>query len=141
VYDRIVRFPFALLALAALPACHLIEPEGRQQTTTFTTFLTRQETRARAESWLAERGLYQVTQSEPGFVRGEKQRPRSVGPGDQIDVQSVAMEIVAEGTRVEVQAMTFLVAGSGARERADQLSPEAGTDHVALVQVLMPRPF
>lgn len=125
----------------ALPACNIIEPEGRQQTTTFTTFLTRQEVRARTESWLAERGLYQVTRSEPGFVRGEKQRPRSVGPGEQIDVQSVTMETVAEGTRVEAQALTFLVGAGGGRERADQLSPEAGTDHVALVQVLMPRPF
>jgi hypothetical protein len=125
----------------ALPACHIIEPEGRQQTTTFTTFLTRQETRARAESWLGERGQYQVTRSEPGFVRGEKQRPRTVGPGEQIDSQSVTMETVAEGTRVEVQSLTFLVTGGGSRERADQLSPEAGADHVTLVQVLMPRPF
>jgi hypothetical protein len=135
-----MRVMTALALLAALPGCHVIEPEGRRQTTTFTTFLTRQETRARAESWLAERSRYQVTRSEPAFVRGEKQRPRSVGLGEQIDVQSVSMETVPEGTRVEVQSQTFIVAGSG-REQADQLSPEAGTDHVALVQVLMPRPF
>jgi hypothetical protein len=129
-----------VVVVAALPACNLIEPEGRQQATTFTTFLTRQETRARAESWLGERALYQVTSSEPVFVRGEKRRARSVGPGEQIDVQSVTMDTVAEGTRVEVQSQTFIVAGSG-RDQAEQLSPEAGTDHVALVQFLMPRPF
>jgi hypothetical protein len=125
---------------AALPACNLVEPEGRQQATTFTTFLTRQETRARAESWLGERALYQVTSSEPAFVRGEKRRARSVGAGEQVDVQSVRMETVSEGTRVELQSQTFLLRGS-VREQADQLSPEAGTDHVALVQFLMPRPF
>jgi hypothetical protein len=132
---------FSLLLAVALPACDVIQPEGRQQTTTFTTFLTRQEVRTRAESWLTERGLYGVTRSEPTFVRGEKRRPRSVGPGEQIDVLSVSMETVAEGTRVEVQAQTFLPVGSGGREQADQLSPEAGTDHASLVQVLMPRPF
>ena len=136
-----MRWILPFVVAVALPACNIIEPEGRQQTTTFTTFLTRQETRARAESWLSERGQYQLTRSEPGFVRGEKQRTRSVGPGEQIDTQSVGMESVAEGTRVEVQSLTFLVTGGGSRERADQLSPEAGTDHTALVQVLMPRPF
>ena len=135
-----MRLVLALVALFALRSCGVFEPEGRQQTTTFTTFLSRQETRARAEGWLGERALYQVTRSEPAFVRGEKRRARTVGPGEQIDVQSVTMETVAEGTRVEVQSETFLVEGSG-REQADQLSPEAGTDHVALVQVLMPRPF
>ena len=74
-------------------------------------------------------------------MRGEKRRPRTVGPGDQIDVLSVTMASVAEGTRVEVQALTFEVAGSGARNRADQVSPEALADHDALVQVLMPRPL
>jgi len=121
----------------ALPACNLIEPEGRQQTTTFTTVLTPQQTRARAEGWLAERALYEVTSSEPGFVRGEKRRPRTVGPGDQIDVLSVTFASVTEGTRVEVQALTFEVAGSGARNRADQVSPEALADHGALIQVLI----
>lgn len=130
--------PFAV-ALGLL-ACDVFEPEGRQQTTTFTTLLTRQETRARAESWLAERSRYQVTRSEPGFVRGEKRRPRSVGPGEQIDVHAVTMDTVADGTRVEVQSRTFVVEGSG-REQADLLSPEGGTDHAALVQALMPRPF
>jgi hypothetical protein len=125
----------------ALPACNVIEPEGRQQTTTFTTALTPQQTRARAEGWLAERGLYQITSSEPGFVRGEKRRPRSVGPGDQIDVLSVRMASVNEGTEVEVQALTFEVAGSGARNQADQVSPEALADHGALVEVLMARPI
>src|SRR5687768_5525789 len=96
------------VVVLALPACNVIEPEGRQQTTTFTTFLTRQEARARAEGWLGERALYRVTRSEPAFVRGEKQRPRTVGPGYQIDVQSITLDTVAEGTRVEVQAMTYL---------------------------------
>lgn len=135
-----MRLALALPLLAALPACNIIEPEGRQHTITFTTFLTRQEVRARAESWLAERGLYEITRSEPGFVRGEKQRPRSVGPGEQIDVLSVDMDTVAEGTRVSVQALTYLVVPGG-RERADQVSPEAGTDLDVLVRVLMPRPF
>jgi hypothetical protein len=124
----------------ALPACTIIEPEGRQQTTTFTTPLTPQQTRARAEDWLADRALYEITSSEPVFVRGEKRRPRSVGPGEQIDVVSVAMASVNEGTRVVVQALTFEVAGSGARNRADQVSPEALADQGALIQVLMARP-
>ena len=51
------------------------------------------------------------------------------------------MASVTEGTRVEVQALTFEVADSGARNRADQVSPEALADHDALVQVLMARPF
>ena len=124
----------------ALPACNIIEPEGRQQTSTFTTALTPQETRARAEGWLAERALYEVTSSEPGFVRGEKRRPRTVGPGDQIDVLSATFASVAEGTRVEVQALTFEVAGSGARNRAHQVSPEAIHDADELARILMPRP-
>jgi hypothetical protein len=135
----------AVLSLAALAvaasACNIIEPEGRQQTTTFTTGLTPQQTRARAEDWLASRALYQVTSSDPVLVRGEKQRPRSVGAGDQIDVLSVNMAIVPEGTRVEVQALTFEVAESGARNRADQVSPEALADHDALLQALMAQPF
>lgn len=131
----------AIAALAvALPACNIIEPEGRQQTSTFTTALTPQQTRARAEGWLAERALYEVTSSEPGFVRGEKRRPRTVGPGDQIDVLSVTFASVTEGTRVEIQALTFEVAGSGARNRADQVSPEAIHDADELARVLMPRP-
>lgn len=133
------RLSIALLAVA-LPACNIIEPEGRQQTTTFTTPLTPQQTRARAEDWLANRALYEVTSSEPIFVRGEKRRPRSVGPGDQIDVLSVAIASVNEGTRVVVQALTFEVAGSGARNRADQVSREALADQDALIQVLMARP-
>ena len=124
----------------ALPACNLIEPEGRQQTSTFTTALTAQQTRARAEGWLAERALYEVTSSEPGFVRGEKRRPRTVGPGDQIDVLSVTFASLIEGTRVEIQALTFEVAGSGARNRADQVSPEAIHDADELARVLMLRP-
>lgn len=130
--------PFALAL--ALPGCDVIEPEGRQRTTTFTTSLTPQQTRATAEGWLAERALYVVTSSEPGFVRAEKRRPRSIGPGEQIDVVSASFHGVPEGTRVEVQALTFEVAGSGARNRADQVSPEALRDAGELTRVLMPRP-
>ena len=117
------------------------EPEGREQTTTFTTFLTRQEVRSRAEDWLAARALYQVTSSDPTFVRGEKRRPRTVGPGEQIDVQSVTFATVTEGTRVEVNAQTFLVGPGDVRDQADDLSPEALADHRALVDVLNPHPF
>jgi len=134
------RVTIVLLLAVALPACTIIDPEGRQQTTTFTTPLTPQQTRARAEDWLANRALYEVTSSEPVFVRGEKRRPRSVGPGDQIDVLSVAMASVNEGTRVVVQALTFEVAASGSRNRADQVSREALADQDALIQVLMARP-
>lgn len=131
----------ALLVFAfALPACDIIEPEGRQQTTAFTSSLTPQQTRAAAEGWLAERALYVVTSSEPGFVRAEKRRPRSTGPGEQIDVVSATFHSVPEGTRVEVQALTFEVAESGARNRADQVSPEALRDASELTRVLMPRP-
>jgi hypothetical protein len=129
-----------LLAALALLACDIIEPEGRQQTTTFTTALTPQQTRARAEDWLANRALYELTSSAPVVVRGEKRRPRTVGPGDQIDVISVTMASVIEGTRVEIQALTFEVAGSGLRNRADQVSPEAIDDADELARVLMPRP-
>ena len=135
---RSIQLSVVALAFAA---CNVIEPEGRQQTTTFTTGLTPQQTRARAEDWLAARALYEVTSSEPVFVRGEKRRPRTVGAGDQIDVLSVTMAIVTEGTRVEVQALTFEVAGSGARNRAEQVSPEALADHGALIEVLMAHPF
>ena len=136
-----MRLGLPFIVLATLSSCGVFEPEGRQQTTTFTTFLTRQEVRARAEAWLTERAHYQVTRSEPAFVRAENRRPRSVGPGEQIDVLTVEMEEVAEGTRVAVQARTFLPQPGGSREQADQLSPEGGTDQAALVQVLMPRPF
>ena len=129
----------AALALMAITACDVLEPEGRSQRSTFTTAFTREEVRTRAEGWLAERAQYDVTRAEAAFVRAEKRRPRSVGPGDQIDVQSVTIETVPEGTRVEVLAQTWLATGGG-RERADQLSPEAWTDHQALVQVLMARP-
>jgi hypothetical protein len=128
---------FLLTVTGAGSACNVIEPEGRQQTTTFTTALTPQQTRARAEGWLAERALYRVTSSDPVSVRGEKQRPRSVGAGDQIDALSVIMASVLEGTRVEVQALTFEVAGSGLRNQADQVSPEALADHAALIDALM----
>jgi hypothetical protein len=135
-----MRFLAVALALL-LPACHVFEPEGRRQTTTFTTFLAPDEVRSRAASWLAERGLYDVVASDPRFVRGEKRRPRSVGPGEQVDVQTVSISSVIEGSRVEVQALTYLLTARGEREQADQLSPEAGADHVALVRVLNPVPF
>ena len=131
----------AAALLLASSTCGPFEPEGRQQTTTFTTFLTRQEVRSRATGWLAERAQYQVTRSEANFVRGEKRQPRSVGPGEQIDVLTVDMTDDPEGTRVSVQARTFLPVGGSEREQADQLSPEAGTDLVNLVEVLNPRPF
>ena len=133
----------ALLALAliAVTGCSALQRERREQSSTFTTVLTRQEARARAEGWLTERAQYDVTRSEAAFVRGEKRRPRTVGPGEQIDVQSVSLETVPEGTRVEVQSQTFLVAGSSRGRQADQVSPEALADHDALVQVLMVRPF
>ena len=136
-----MRLLLAAAALIAVTACDTLQREGREQSSTFTTFLTRQEVRARAEGWLAERAQYDVTSSEATFVRAEKRRPRTVGPGDQIDVQSVSMETVTEGTRVEVESHTVLVAGNGRRQQADQLSPEANADHDALVQALMVRPF
>ncbi len=129
------------LALIGVTGCDILDTEGREQSSTFTTFLTRQEARTRAEGWLAERAQYDVTRSEAVFVRGEKRRPRTVGPGEQIDVQAVSLETVPEGTRVEVQSQTFLVAGGSRGRQADQLSPEANADHDALVQVLMVRPF
>jgi hypothetical protein len=135
---RLILAVVMVLAIA-LPACDVIEPEGRQQTTTFTTALTPQQTRATAEDWLGSRALYRVTSSEPGFVRGEKQRPRTIGPGNQIDVLSATFSAVPEGTQVEVQALTFEVAASGARNRADQVSPEALHDADELTRVLMPR--
>ena len=135
-----MRLILPVIVALALPACDVIEPEGRRQTTTFTTSLTPQQTRARAEDWLASRALYEITASDPVEVRAEKRRPRSTGPGDQIDAIWVTMASVIEGTRVEVQALTFEVAGSGARNRADQVSPEALADHSALIDVLMP-PF
>ena len=85
------------------------------------------------------RALYVVTASDPGFVRAEKRRPRTIGPGDQIDVLSVRFASVPEGTEVEIEAITFEVAGSGVRNRADQVSPEAIRDTGELARVLMPR--
>ena len=132
---------FALcLATATLAACHIIEPEGRTQRSTFTTPLTRQQVRADTEGWLAERALYLVTSSDPGFVRGEKQRPRSVGAGEQIDVLEVRFDTIPEGTEVEIRALTFEVNGEGRRDRADQVSPEAIHDSNVLARILMPLP-
>ena len=130
----------AALALIAITACDVLEPEGRSQRSTFTTAFSREEVRIRAEGWLAERAQYDVTRSEAAFVRAEKRRPRTVGPGDQVDVQSVTIESVPEGTRVEVLSQTYLATGGSGRERADQLSPEGWADHQALVAVLMARP-
>lgn len=130
---------FAVVVLAlATTACDVIEPEGRRQRVTFITSLTTQQTRADAEAWLTERALYVVTSSERGFVRGEKRRSRSIGPGEQIDVLSVDFSSVPEGTEVEITALTYEVEGSG-RDRADQVSPEAIHDADALARVLMPR--
>ncbi len=129
-----MRAALAFLTLAAcgvaFAGCHAFEREGRQQRATFTTSLTRQQTRAFAEDWLGSRALYVVTASDPGFVRAEKRRPRTTGPGDQIDVLSVRFASVPEGTEVEIEAITFEVAGSGARNRADQVSPEATSSPV-----------
>jgi hypothetical protein len=139
-----MRAALACLVVAAcgmaLPACHVLEPEGRRQTATFTTPLTVQQTRARAEDWLSSRALYALTSSGAGFVRGEKRRPRTVGPGDQIDVVSATFADVPEGTEVELEALTFELAGSGARALADQVSPEAIRDIDELARVLMTRP-
>ena len=129
-----------VLAATALSACHVIEPEGRTQRSTFTTPLVRQQVRADAEGWLGERALYLVTASEPSIVRGEKQRPRTVGLGEQIDVLEVRLEAVPEGTEVEIRALTFLVTGPGRRDRADQVSPEAIHDSSVLARVLMGLP-
>ncbi len=124
----------------ALPGCHVFEREGRQQRATFTTSLNPQQTRAAAEDWLGSRAHYTVTSSEPGFVRAEKQRPRSTGPGDQIDVISVDIDSVPEGTEVELEAITYLVDAAGNRDRADQVSPEAIHDIDELARALMARP-
>jgi hypothetical protein len=142
LYDRQeMRAPVGLtIAALALSACHALEPEGHQQTSSFTTFLTPQQTRARAEDWLGSRALYVVTSSDTTFVRAEKLRPRSTGPGEQIDAISVRYAEVPEGTEVEVQAITYEVAGSGNRNRADQVSPEAIHDADELARVLMLRP-
>ena len=130
----------AVACAMALPACDTLEPEGRQQTASFITVLTPQQTRARAEDWMGSRALYVVTASDPTVVRGEKRRPRTIGPGEQIDVLSATFSGVAEGTQVEVQAVTFEVAASGIRNRADQVSPEAIHDADELARVLMARP-
>jgi hypothetical protein len=139
-----MRAPFVATALAAcglaLAGCHAFEREGRQQRATFTTSLTPQQTRAAAEDWLGSRALYTVTSTEPGFVRAEKRRPRTVGPGEQIDIVSARFSAVPEGTEVELLAITDEVAQSGARNRADQVSPEAIHDIDELARVLMPRP-
>jgi hypothetical protein len=129
-----------IIAAVALSACDVLDPEGRRQTSTFTTSLTPQQTRARAEDWLGSRALYVVTSSDTTFVRAEKRRPRSTGPGDQIDVLSVRYAAVPEGTEVEVQAITYEVAGSGNRNVAAQVSPEAIHDADELARVLMLRP-
>jgi hypothetical protein len=129
-----------LLLAAATSACHVIEPEGRRQRVSFTTSLTPQQARAETESWLVERAQYDLTSSEARFVRAEKRRPRSTGPGEQIDVLSVDFTSIPEGTEVEITALTFEVAVSGARNRADQVSPEAIRDADMLARVLMPRP-
>ncbi len=136
--DSTRRLALVLVA-ATVSACHVIEPEGRTQRSTLTTPLTRQQARAATEGWLAERALYVVTSSDPGFVRGEKQRPRSIGIGEQIDVLEVRLQAVPEGTEVEIRALTFEVDGSG-RDRADQASPEAIRDSNELARVLMPLP-
>ena len=75
---------FATIAACgiAVSGCHVFEQEGRQQRATLTTALTPQQTRAAAEDWLGSRAHYVVTSSEPGFVRAEKQRSWSTGPGD-----------------------------------------------------------
>jgi hypothetical protein len=135
-----LRFAIVFAAATTLSACHVIEPEGRTQRSTFTTPLVRQQVRANAEGWLAERALYLVTSSDPSFVRGEKQRPRSVGIGEQIDVLEVRLEAVPEGTEVEIRALTFVVTGTGRRDRADQVSPEALRDSNELARALMPLP-
>jgi hypothetical protein len=139
-----MRPAFALAAIAAcaisLSACHVFEREGRQQRATLTTSLTPQETRAAAEDWLGSRAQYRVTSSEPGFVRAEKQRPSSTRPGDQIDVISVDIDSVPEGTEVELEAITYEVNAAGDRNQADQVSPEAIRDIDELARALMPRP-
>ncbi len=130
----------ALALVLAASNCGPFEPEGRQQATTFTTPLSRPEVRSRAASWLAERAHYDVTRSEAAFVRGEKRRARSAAPGEQIDVLTVEIGEDAGASRVTVEARTFLPLGRGAREQADEVSPEAQADLASLVQVLMPRP-
>ena len=134
------RLAVALLLVAS--TCGPFEPEGRQQTITFTTLLPRSEVRSRAEGWLGERAHYQVTSSLSNFVQGEKRQPRSAGPGEQIDILTVDISDAPEGgRRVSVQARTFLPRAGGAREQADELSPEASADLVSLVDVLNPRLF
>ncbi len=130
---------FLAVSALVLSACHLVEPEGRRQTSSFSTPYSREEARSRAEGWLAERGLYDVTRSEPGFVRGERRRARTVGSGDQIDVLSVTLTTGNLGTRAEVEAITFLLDARGSREQADQVSPEAIRDEEDLSRVLMAR--
>jgi hypothetical protein len=128
--------PHALLAAlmaVAIGGCDFMDHEsGREFGVGLVTPLGRAETHAEVTRWLEGRGGYTVVESRDRFLRAEKARAAGA---TEVDELTVTLETLREGTRVSINAQTFVVAG-GSRFRADQVSGEARGDAGTLAEHL-----
>ena len=132
--------PIGLAAALAAGACVFAhDDQGRDLTVGFVTPLPPAETRRRALTFFQLEG-YALVDSGSQLVRARKVRPLASGGGQQRDVITVTLRDDAEGTRVSVHAITYLME-NGETRQASQVSAEAGADQDRLIRFLMgPRP-
>jgi hypothetical protein len=128
--------PWLALILVAAGGCGLFQ-EGRQHSETFLSPFDLPVLRDRSLEWFAGRAGtgYEVVESTLGLVRGEVNRGGSAS-GGRVDVVTVYMDALREGTQVRVQAISYELR-DGRRERADQVSMEAVRDARLLIEFLM----
>src|SRR5688572_9497893 len=131
------RAALAVLAAAMLCACRH-DDQGREQTLGFVTPRSVSDAHALATNFLTRNG-YTILDTADRLVRAEKRRPLSSGGGDEIDVLTVTLSTDAEGTRVSIPAITYLLE-HGNQRKARQLSADIARDVDALAQQMMVRP-
>jgi len=127
--------PWLAGVLVAAGGCGLFQ-EGRQHSETFLSPFDLPVLRDRSLEWFAGRAGtgYEVVESTLSLVRGEI--ARGTGNEGRVDVVTVYMDALREGTQVRVQAISYELR-DGRRERADQVSFEAVQDARMLVEFLM----
>jgi hypothetical protein len=136
--DRVPRVPSRLavaaaLLAASLAACDFIDHEsGREFGVGLVTPMDLSETRAESVRWLETRGGYTIVESRDRLLRAEKGRGAPVA---EVDELTVTLDSERDGTRVNVNARTFIIAG-GSRFQADEVSGPARGDAGALAQHL-----
>lgn len=132
--------PAVVLSMAVLLCtCGLDrDDQGREQTLGFVTPRPLADAHTVATGFLARNG-YTTLDIADRRIRAEKRRPLNSGGGDEIDVLTVNLGTDAEGTRVSIHGITYLLE-NGNQRQAPQLSLDITRDIDALAQQMMVRP-